>query len=98
MLLLRTTPRYSYLSTSLRSMSLSVAVSCCVDCCCFLEITLNCVLMVLRRIWFSFDQFAMPSIDLLGVVVDDVDEGAVRKDVVCILWMVCACWQILVHV
>ncbi len=39
------------------------------------------------------------SIDkLLGMIVDDVDEGAVREDVVCVLWMVCACWQVLIDV
>ena len=42
---------------------------------------------------------ACHSIDrLLGVVVDDVAEDAVRKDVVCVLWVVCIQWQIGVDV
>ncbi len=36
---------------------------------------------------------ACHSIDrLLGVVADDVEEGAVREDFVCVLLMVRACW------
>jgi hypothetical protein len=32
------------------------------------------------------------------VIVDDVGEGAVRKNVVCVLWAVCVCWQVFVYV
>jgi hypothetical protein len=77
-----------------------------VECCCELVLALllffanyhllrlDCVeahMIVFEPTCHSIDR-------LLSMIVDDVDEGAVREDVVCVLWMVCAFGQVLIDV